>query len=102
MPQIDISKVRQHEFEKDNDLNYHIEFITHASNLRAITYKIEPVDKHKTKGIAGRIIPAIATTTSLVSGLVSIEFYKILNGITDITKYRNSFINLATPFLGYN
>lgn len=94
--------MKPHEFEKDDETNYHIDFITCASNLRAITYKIEPVDKHKTKGIAGRIIPAIATTTSLVSGLVSMELYKILNGNTVISKYRSSFINLGIPFIGYN
>jgi ubiquitin-activating enzyme E1-like protein 2 len=33
-------------------------------------YGIEPSDKLKTKRIAGRIVPAIATTTSAVAGLV--------------------------------
>jgi ubiquitin-activating enzyme E1 len=61
------------------------------------------VDKHTTKKIAGRIIPAIATTTALVSGLVGIEFYKVLMGIKgDSQIYRNTFINLAIPFIGYN
>ena len=40
-------------------------------------YSIENADRLKTKKIAGRIVPAIATTTAAVSGLVSLSIIKI-------------------------
>lgn len=35
------------EFEKDDDNNFHMDFIVSASNLRAANYKIPPADKYK-------------------------------------------------------
>jgi len=68
------------EFEKDDNTNYHIQFITACSNLRARNYKIPEADQHKTKGIAGKIIPAMITTTALITGLVGLEIYKVIQG----------------------
>lgn len=35
------------DFEKDDDSNFHMDFIVAASNLRAANYSIPPADKHK-------------------------------------------------------
>ncbi|KAJ2383322.1 E1 ubiquitin-activating protein, partial [Coemansia sp. RSA 2603] len=95
------------EFEKDDDSNFHVDFVTAASNLRAANYAIPAADRFRTKQIAGKIIPAIATTTSMVTGLVCLELYKIIgrgSGDTQrkVEDYKNGFVNLALPFVGFS
>ncbi|XP_037530279.1 ubiquitin-like modifier-activating enzyme 6 [Nematolebias whitei] len=84
------------QFEKDDDTNGHIDFITSASSLRAKMYSIEPADRLKTKRIAGKIIPAIATTTAAVAGLVALELIKVVGGYR-LDSFKNCFFNLAIP-----
>ncbi|XP_044881035.1 ubiquitin-like modifier-activating enzyme 7 isoform X4 [Mauremys mutica] len=86
-------------FEKDDDSNGHVDFIMAASNLRAANYGIAPADWHKSKQVAGRIVPAIATTTAAVAGLACLELYKLVWGHQDLSSYCNSFLQLAEPLL---
>ena len=99
-----LAKAREHppqpeQFEKDDDSNGHIDFIAAAANIRAINYSIEPKDKLEIKRIAGKIIPAIATTTAMICGLVALEMYKVHNYEHDkkIEDFRFGSINLAIP-----
>ncbi|XP_071935768.1 ubiquitin-activating enzyme E1 1-like isoform X2 [Coffea arabica] len=86
------------QFEKDDDTNYHMDVIAALANMRARNYSIPEVDKLKAKFIAGRIIPAIATSTAMATGLVCLELYKVLNGGHKIEDYRNTYATLALPF----
>ncbi len=87
-------------FEKDDDSNGHVAFVTAASNLRAIAYGISPVDAMETRRIAGRIVPAMITTTALVSALSCIELVKLIQN-APLRSYRNAFVNLALPFFAF-
>ncbi|XP_022732086.1 ubiquitin-activating enzyme E1 1-like isoform X2 [Durio zibethinus] len=90
-------KMKPIQFEKDDDTNYHMDMIAGLANMRARNYSIPEVDKLKAKFIAGRIIPAIATSTAMATGLVCLELYKALDGGHKLEDYRNTFANLALP-----
>ena len=70
-------KLHSENLEKDYDTNGHIDIIHACSNLRDKNYKILECDLKKTKMIAGKIIPAITTTTSTITGIVSLQLYTL-------------------------
>ena len=89
----------QQVFEKDDDSNWHVAFITAATNLRCENYGIATLTFYEAKGMAGKIVPAVATTTSIVSGLITIELMKYCCGIDNLEKYRSCFVSLANNIL---
>merc|ERR1711871_847 len=77
---IHLPQIETLEFEKDDDLNFHVSFVTAAANVRCDNYSIKRTDFQSCKVVAGKIIAAIATTTAAVCGLVILELFKVLQG----------------------
>lgn len=85
---------RPESFEKDNDANGHVDFLHSASNCRAQVYSLKSAEWITVKLKAGRVVPALATTTAVVAALQTIEALKVMQGCT-VRVHRNGFINLA-------
>ena len=75
-----------------------------------MNYQLEKMDWITVKLKAGRIVPALATTTAAIAGLQTIEILKLLkrgssqSGSSNteefaVEHFRNSFLNLALPLL---
>ena len=89
-----INLINPIKFEKDDDSNFHINFILSFSNLRAYNYNIEPSNFLNVKEIAGNIIPAIASTTAAVTGIVCLQIYTLIQ-TNNIKLFKNIVFNLA-------
>jgi ubiquitin-like 1-activating enzyme E1 B len=85
-------------FDKDDALS--MRFVTAASNLRSYVFSIEPIQSlYSAKGIAGNIIPAIATTNAIAAGCQVLQAFHILkkqmetgeksSGLADCCRYIN-------------
>lgn len=76
------------QFSKDEELD--IEFVYSAANLTSSNYEIPLTDKEEVHQIAGNVIPAVITSTSLACGLVCMEYVKYLYCKGGTTYLRNS------------
>lgn len=90
-----IKALQDNSFEKDDDSNHHVDWVTAASNLRAWNYHIKPTTRSNVRMVAGRIIPAIATTTAMITGFIQLEVYKYIKG-APLEAFRAATVNLAT------
>ena len=76
-------------WDKDDDAS--LDFVVSASNVRAHIFDIPRKSRFDVKSMAGNIIPAIATTNAVISGLIVVEALKTLQG--DIDKCRTIYLN---------
>ncbi|TFY79703.1 hypothetical protein EWM64_g4309 [Hericium alpestre] len=63
-------------FDKDDDDT--LDFVTAAANLRSAAYGIQGKSRWEIKEMAGNIIPAIATTNAIISGLIVLQALHLL------------------------
>ena len=86
--------IKIEEFDKDDESKGHIEFLYAFTNLRAENYDIEKCDISKVKMVAGKIVPAIASTTAAIVGIVALQLY-VLKSTEEIKYLRNCYFDLA-------
>ena len=79
-------------WDKDDDAS--LDFVVSASNIRAHIFDIPRRSRFDVKSMAGNIIPAIATTNAVISGLIVVEALKTQQG--DLDKCRTIYLN-KTP-----
>ncbi|KAH9060572.1 hypothetical protein EDB87DRAFT_1615255 [Lactarius vividus] len=68
-------------FDKDDDDT--LDFVTAAANLRSAAYGIPCKSRWEVKEMAGNIIPAIATTNAIISGLIVLQALHLLRAAYD-------------------
>ncbi len=81
-------------FDKDGHPE-HVEWIALFANLRADCYGIEHVSELEARRIAGRIVPALVTTTAAVSALALLQLWRARSGPLLRPRFANYFANLA-------
>jgi len=79
-----------------------VDYCAATANLRGANYNIEPADRLAVKTAAGRIIPALATTTAMVTGLVLNQLCLLVQGCDDISKYSNGSVNIGNHVWGFS
>eukprot|EP00794_Sanderia_malayensis_P018863 gene18863-20763_t len=75
----------------DKDDEVAMDFVAAAANIRSHIFGIHMKSRFEIKSMAGNIIPAIATTNAVISGLIVMEALKILSG--QIHKCKTVYLN---------
>ena len=87
-------KFNPRQYEKDTiDIN-EINFMYYSSILRANNYNIPKLDKMKIKLIAGKIMPALITSTASISGLLALQLYVLCQN-KNVKTFRTGVIDLS-------
>lgn len=89
MLQSDQARAHLGNYEFDKDDAVAMEFVTAAANLRAAVFNITMESLYSCKGIAGNIIPAIATTNAIIAGIQVLQAFKILRAAKPIAEACN-------------
>tara|TARA_B110000208_G_scaffold189540_1_gene251298 strand:- start:8124 stop:10988 length:2865 start_codon:yes stop_codon:yes gene_type:complete len=91
---INPNKVSLNHSTYDKDIQEHLNILMYFTNLRAKIYSIQESEQIDIKLISGRIIPALASTTSVISGFVVIDILKYLIKQLNYRKVKYSEINI--------
>jgi ubiquitin-activating enzyme E1 len=83
-------KINKIDFEKDDDKLGHVDWLLVLANMRNYQYKIDKADLYSTRKIAGNIIPAMITTTSLIAGFQILEYIKLIKYYKSIKSIKSS------------
>eukprot|EP00981_Chlorochromonas_danica_P007979 scaffold1931_cov215-Ochromonas_danica.AAC.35 len=85
------------EFEKDDLSLGHVQWVRAAANLRARLYGIRELETLEVQKLAGNIIPALATTTSVVGGLITQELVKVATERLAFKHFQQSRLSAPLP-----
>jgi len=87
----------------DKDLINHLDIMTNLVNIRARCYNIKESDNVNIQLLSGKIIPALSTTTSIISGFAVLDIIKYLAGDTAFSETNiNIGINQYTRYKAFN
>mmetsp|Transcript_15843 Transcript_15843/g.41730 ORF Transcript_15843/g.41730 Transcript_15843/m.41730 type:complete len:588 (-) Transcript_15843:19-1782(-) len=81
------------EFDKDDEAS--MRFVAAAANLRCRVFHIDPLSLYEAKGVAGNIVPAIATTNAVVAGLQVLELLRLVEQKCILSKERTSLAEVG-------
>ena len=86
--------IRYQEFDKNDDDNYHMDFIEIFTKIKAENFRIEIIDRPKIQSFVGAIVSSTILSTTIAVSLQIIEILKYLSHLSDEI-FRGYTINLA-------